>query len=95
MEEGIKGNNVLDNKEYIFKDLFRAGIQKEEKREKNLFYKEESEFVYISGPGTFDNKATIKSIGGEWKPGKKSWCIPIKNFNENIDKFPNIEKIEN
>ena len=68
---------------------------KEEKREKNLFYKEESEFVYISGPGTFDNKATIKSIGGEWKPGKKSWCIPIKNFNENIDKFPNIEKIEN
>lgn len=67
----------------------------EEKKAKSLFYKEESEFVYISGPGTFDNKATIKSIGGEWKPGKKSWCIPIKNFNDNIDKFPNIEKIKN
>lgn len=67
----------------------------EEKKAKSLFYKEESEFVYISGPGTFDNKATIKSIGGEWKPGKKSWCIPIKNFNDNIDKFPNIEKIDN
>lgn len=66
-----------------------------EKKEKNLFYKEELEFAYISGPGTFDNKATIKSIGGEWKPGKKSWCIPIKNFTDNLDKFPNIEKIDN
>jgi hypothetical protein len=59
---------------------------------KDLFYyTTDNKVFYIHGPGTFDNKATIKSIPtAEWDRSSKAWRMIIEP-SELLDKFPNIK----
>jgi len=59
-------------------------------KEKELFYYEKNGMFAIHGPGTFDNKHKIKSIGScEWNSFNKTWDI-VTTKDKLLETFPNI-----
>lgn len=57
---------------------------------KELFFYEKNGQFSIHGPGTFDNKTQIKSLGSaEWNSINKTWDI-ITTREKIIETFPNI-----
>lgn len=61
-------------------------------KEKELFYYESNGKIIVYGPGTFDNKPTLKQYG-EWNSLNKSWDL-IVDLNILFEKLPKIIKKE-
>lgn len=61
-------------------------------KEKELYYYENNGKVVVYGPGTFDNRPTLKQYG-EWNSFNKSWDLTV-NLNILLEKFPLIIKKE-
>ena len=60
---------------------------------KDLYYFEKNNLIVVYGPGTFDNKDVLKSIGS-WNSFNKTWDLTIDK-NVLYEKFPNIiEKVK-
>lgn len=65
-----------------------------ETRVKELFFYEKNGQFSIHGPGTFDNKTQIKSLGSsEWNSINKTWDI-VTTREKIIETFPNIVEKE-
>lgn len=63
---------------------------KNEIRVKELFFYEKNGQFSIHGPGTFDNKTQIKSLGSaEWNSINKTWDV-VTTREKIIETFPNI-----
>ena len=60
--------------------------------EKELFYYESNGKIIVYGPGTFDNKPTLKQYG-EWNSLNKSWDL-IVDLSILLEKLPKIIKKE-
>lgn len=61
-----------------------------EQRTKELFYYEKNGQFAIHGPGTFDNKSQIKSLGSaEWNSINKTWDV-VTTKEKILETFPNI-----
>ena len=61
-----------------------------EQRPKELFYYEKNGQFSIYGPGTFDNKTQIKSLGSaEWNSINKTWDV-VTTKEKILETFPNI-----
>lgn len=61
--------------------------------EKELFYYQNNGIIIIHGPGTFDNRPTLKQFG-EWNSTNKTWDINKLTEEELLLKFPKIIKKE-
>lgn len=61
-------------------------------KEKELFYYESNGKIIVYGPGTFDNKPTLKQYG-EWNSLNKSWDL-IVDLSILLEKLPKIIKKE-
>lgn len=61
-------------------------------KEKELYYYENNGKIIVYGPGTFDNKPTLKQFG-EWNSFNKSWDLTI-DLNILLEKLPKIIKKE-
>lgn len=61
-----------------------------------LSYREENEYVYISGSKTYDNRELIKATfrGASWNKEKSAWAFrKFEDYEQIItDVFPNIIK---
>ena len=71
-------------------DQLNDNLQKN--KEKELFYYESNGKIIVYGPGTFDNKPTLKQYG-EWNSLNKSWDL-IVDLNILFEKLPKIIKKE-
>ena len=61
--------------------------------EKELFYYQNNGIIIIHGPGTFDNRPTLKQFG-EWNSTNKTWDLNKITEEELLLKFPKIIKKE-
>jgi hypothetical protein len=61
--------------------------------EKELFYYQNNGIMIIHGPGTFDNRPTLKQFG-EWNSSNKTWDLNKITEEELLLKFPKIIKKE-
>lgn len=61
--------------------------------EKELFYYHNNGIIIIHGPGTYDNRPTLKQFG-EWNSTNKTWDINKLTEEELLLKFPKIIKKE-
>lgn len=61
-------------------------------KEKELYYYENNGKIIVYGPGTFDNKPTLKQYG-DWNSFNKSWDLTV-DLNILIEKLPKIIKKE-
>ena len=61
-------------------------------KEKELYYYENNEKIIVYGPGTFDNRPTLKQYG-EWNSFNKSWDLTV-DLNILLEKLPKIIKKE-
>ena len=57
-------------------------------KEKELYYYENNGKVIVHGPGTYDNRPTLKRFG-EWNSVNKTWDLSII-LETLLEKFPNI-----
>ena len=91
LENGLLSLNkdlIAQNIQLSNRLLGPAPIAQDNSIIKELFYSESNGRLNIHGPGTFDNKDTIKS-NGNWDSFSKSWNmnIPLETIKE---LFPNI-----
>ena len=61
-------------------------------KEKELYYYENNGKIIVYGPGTFDNRPTLKQYG-DWNSFNKSWDLTI-DLNILLEKLPKIIKKE-
>jgi len=61
-------------------------------REKELYYYENNGKIIVYGPGTFDNRPTLKQYG-DWNSFNKSWDLTV-DLNILLEKLPKIIKKE-
>ena len=61
-------------------------------KEKELYYYENNGKIIVYGPGTFDNKPTLKQYG-EWNSFNKSWDLTV-DLSILLEKLPKIIKKE-
>lgn len=62
-------------------------------KEKELYYYENNGKIIVYGPGTFDNRPTLKQYG-DWNSFNKSWDLTV-DLNILLEKLPKIIKKEN
>lgn len=61
-------------------------------KEKELYYYENNGKIIVHGPGTFDNRPTLKQFG-DWNSFNKSWDLNV-DLNILLEKLPKIIKKE-
>lgn len=61
-------------------------------KEKELYYYENNGKIIVYGPGTFDNRPTLKQYG-DWNSFNKSWDLTV-DLNILLEKLPKIIKKE-
>lgn len=91
LEEGLLSLNkdlIAQNIKLSTSLLGSAPVAPDNSVSRELFYSETNGRFSIHGPGTFDNKDTIKS-NGSWDSVNKCWSmnIPLENIKT---LFPNI-----
>ena len=91
-------NEKLISQNIKLSDSLVSKVDKPEEK-KDMFYKiDESNNIFVSGPGTFGNKSILKTYA-DWDPNTKSWKLTcslqkIKEIFSDIKEFKK-EKIEN
>lgn len=85
-------NGKLEEPEFEMPESAKSKSEQSEgeQRTKELFYYEKNGQFAIHGPGTFDNKSQIKSLGSaEWNSINKTWDV-VTTKEKIVETFPNI-----
>jgi hypothetical protein len=85
-------NGKLEEPEFEMPESAKSKSEQSEgeQRTKELFYYEKNGQFAIHGPGTFDNKSQIKSLGSaEWNSINKTWDV-VTTKEKILETFPNI-----
>jgi hypothetical protein len=85
-------NEKLISQNIKLSDSLVSKVDKPEEK-KDMFYKiDESNNIFISGPGTFGNKYILKTYS-DWDPSAKSWKLTcsLKKIKEI---FPDIKELK-
>lgn len=85
-------NGKLEEPEFEMPESAKSKSEQSdgEQRPKELFYYEKNGQFAIHGPGTFDNKSQIKSLGSaEWNSINKTWDV-VTTKEKIVETFPNI-----
>ena len=96
INQNIKMSELLNGKlkepDFEMPDNSNQQNSENSNKEKELYYYENNGKIIVYGPGTFDNRPTLKQYG-EWNSFNKSWDLTI-DLNILLEKLPKIIKKE-
>ena len=96
INQNIKMSELLNGKlkepDFEMPDNSNQQNSENSNKEKELYYYENNGRIIVHGPGTFDNRPTLKQYG-EWNSFNKSWDLTI-DLNVLLEKLPKIIKKE-
>ena len=96
INQNIKMSELLNGKlkepDFEMPDNSNQQNSENSNKEKELYYYENNGKIIVHGPGTFDNRPTLKQYG-EWNSFNKSWDLTI-DLNVLLEKLPKIIKKE-
>jgi len=96
INQNIKMSELLNGKlkepDFEMPDSSNQQNSENSNKEKELYYYENNGKIIVYGPGTFDNRPTLKQYG-EWNSFNKSWDLTI-DLNILLEKLPKIIKKE-
>lgn len=94
INQNIKMSELLNGKlkepDFEMPDSSNQQNSDNSNKEKELYYYENNGKIIVYGPGTFDNRPTLKQYG-EWNSFNKSWDLTI-DLNILLEKLPKIIK---
>lgn len=96
INQNIKMSELLNGKlkepDFEMQDSSNQQNSENSNKEKELYYYENNGKIIVYGPGTFDNRPTLKQYG-DWNSFNKSWDLTI-DLNILLEKLPKIIKKE-
>ena len=96
INQNIKMSELLNGKlkepDFEMPDSSNQQNSDNSNKEKELYYYENNEKIIVYGPGTFDNRPTLKQYG-DWNSFNKSWDLAV-DLNILLEKLPKIIKKE-
>ena len=96
INQNIKMSELLNGKlkepDFEMPDSSNQQNSENSNKEKELYYYENNGKIIVYGPGTFDNRPTLKQYG-DWNSFNKSWDLTI-DLNILLEKLPKIIKKE-
>ena len=96
INQNIKMSELLNGKlkepDFEMPDSSNQKNSENSNKEKELYYYENNGKIIVYGPGTFDNRPTLKQYG-DWNSFNKSWDLTI-DLNILLEKLPKIIKKE-
>lgn len=96
INQNIKMSELLNGKlkepDFEMPDNSNQQNSENSNKEKELYYYENNGKIIVYGPGTFDNRPTLKQYG-EWNSFNKSWDLTV-DLNILLEKLPKIIKKE-
>jgi len=96
INQNIKMSEILNGKlkepDFEMPDSSNQQNSENSNKEKELYYYENNGKIIVYGPGTFDNRPTLKQYG-EWNSFNKSWDLTV-DLNILLEKLPKIIKKE-
>ena len=96
INQNIKMSELLNGKlkepDFEMPDSSNQKNSENSNKEKELYYYENNGKIIVYGPGTFDNRPTLKQYG-DWNSFNKSWDLTV-DLNILLEKLPKIIKKE-
>ena len=96
INQNIKMSELLNGKlkepDFEMPDSSNQQNSENSNKEKELYYYENNGKIIVYGPGTFDNRPTLKQYG-EWNSFNKSWDLMV-DLQVLLEKLPKIIKKE-
>ena len=96
INQNIKMSELLNGKlkepDFEMPDSSNQQNSENSNKEKELYYYENNDKIIVYGPGTFDNRPTLKQYG-DWNSFNKSWDLTV-DLNILLEKLPKIIKKE-
>uniref|UniRef100_A0A6C0LDZ6 Uncharacterized protein n=1 Tax=viral metagenome TaxID=1070528 RepID=A0A6C0LDZ6_9ZZZZ len=96
INQNIKMSELLNGKlkepDFEMPDSSKQQNLDNSNKEKELYYHENNGKIIVYGPGTFDNRPTLKQYG-DWNSFNKSWDLTV-DLNILLEKLPKIIKKE-
>jgi len=96
INQNIKMSELLNGKlkepDFEMPDSSNQQNSENSNKEKELYYYENNGKIIVYGPGTFDNRPTLKQYG-DWNSFNKSWDLTV-DLNILLEKLPKIIKKE-
>lgn len=96
INQNIKMSELLNGKlkepDFEMPDSSNQQNSDNSNKEKELYYYENNGKIIVYGPGTFDNRPTLKQYG-DWNSFNKSWDLTV-DLNILLEKLPKIIKKE-
>lgn len=96
INQNIKMSELLNGKlkepDFEMPDSSNQQNSENSNKEKELYYYENNGKIIVHGPGTFDNRPTLKQFG-DWNSFNKSWDLNV-DLNILLEKLPKIIKKE-
>lgn len=96
INQNIKMSELLNGKlkepDFEMPDSSNQKNSENSNKEKELYYYENNGKIIVYGPGTFDNRPTLKQYG-EWNSFNKSWDLNV-DLNILLEQLPKIIKKE-
>ena len=96
INQNIKMSELLNGKlkepDFEIPDSSNQQNSENSNKEKELYYYENNGKIIVYGPGTFDNRPTLKQYG-DWNSFNKSWDLTV-DLNILLEKLPKIIKKE-
>ena len=96
INQNIKMSEILNGKlkepDFEMPDSSNQQNSENSNKEKELYYYENNGKIIVYGPGTFDNRPTLKQYG-DWNSFNKSWDLTV-DLNILLEKLPKIIKKE-
>jgi hypothetical protein len=96
INQNIKMSELLNGKlkepDFEMPDSSNQQNSENSNKEKELYYYENNGKIIVYGPGTFDNRPTLKQYG-DWNSFNKSWDLTVE-LNILLEKLPKIIKKE-
>ena len=96
INQNIKMSELLNGKlkepDFEMPDCSNQQNSENSNKEKELFYYESNGKIIVYGPGTFDNRPTLKQYG-DWNSFNKSWDLNV-DLDTLLEKLPKIIKKE-
>ena len=94
INQNIKMSELLNGKlkepNFEMPDSSNQQNSENSNKEKELYYYENNGKIVVYGPGTFDNRPTLKQYGN-WNSFNKSWDLTV-DLNILLEKLPKIIK---